>query len=83
MVHNVISTLKIGVVYSSTTHKTTWYSILHDHYMHYIHCYTYNEYDSSWLCFIYLIQSSIQVHYFIIRPYINTIYEQIIHVFKR
>lgn len=81
MVHNVISTLKIGAVCSTTTHKTTWYSILHDHYMH-LHCYTYNEYDSSWLYFKYLIQSTIQVYYFIIRPYINTIYEQIIHIFK-
>jgi len=81
MVHNVISTLKIGAISSITTHKTTCYSILHDHYMH-LHCYTYNKYDSSWLYFKYLIQSTIQVYYFIIRPYINTVYEQIIHVFK-
>jgi hypothetical protein len=80
MVHNVISTLKTGVIYSSTSHKTTWYSILHDHYMH-LHCYTYNEYDSSWLYFKYPIQSAIQVYYFIISPYTNIIYEQII-VFK-
>jgi len=80
MVHNVISTLKTGAIYSSTSHKTTWYSILHDHYMH-LQCYTYNEYDSSWLYFKYLIQSAIQVYYFIIKPYTNIIYEQII-VFK-
>jgi len=72
MVHSVISTLKIAAICSVTTHN---------HYMH-LHCYTYNEYDSSWLHFKYLIQSTIQVYYLIIRPYINTVYEQIIHVFK-
>jgi hypothetical protein len=80
-VHNFVSTLKTGAVCSSSTHKTTWYHILQDHFM-YLHCYTHNESDSRWLYFKYLIQSTIQVYYFIIRPYINIIYEQIIHVFK-
>lgn len=81
MVHNVISILKIGAICSSTTHKTTWYHNLQDHNMN-LHCYKYNEYDSSWLCFKYLIQSTGQVYYFIIRPYINTAYQQIIDVLK-
>lgn len=40
MVCNVISTLKTGAIRFSTSHKTTWYSILHDHYMH-LHCFIY------------------------------------------
>ena len=81
MVHNVISTLKMGAICSSTNHKTAWYHNLQDHNTN-LHCYKYNEYDSSWLYFKYLIQSTVQVYYFIIRPYINTIYEQIIDVLK-
>jgi hypothetical protein len=81
IVHNVISTLMIGAICYCSTHKTTWYHILQGHFM-YLHCYTHNESDSRWLYFTYLIHSTIQVYYFIIRHYTITIYEQIIHVFK-